>query len=58
MDFKSYQQEVKTTIQDYIKGKESNEFVPFLGLIGEAGSVITELSEMLMLLLKIIKSFL
>ncbi len=45
MDFKSYQQEAKTTIQDYIKGKESNEFVPFLGLIGEAGSVITELKK-------------
>lgn len=45
MDFKSYQQEAKTTIQDYIKGKESNEFVPFLGLIGEAGSVISELKK-------------
>jgi len=45
MEFKSYQQEAKKTIQDYIKGKESNKIVPFLGLIGEAGSVITELKK-------------
>jgi NTP pyrophosphatase (non-canonical NTP hydrolase) len=45
MEFKSYQQEAKKTIQDYINGKESNKIVPFLGLIGEAGSVITELKK-------------
>lgn len=45
MEFKSYQQEAKKTIQDYIKVKESNKIVPFLGLIGEAGSVITELKK-------------
>lgn len=45
MDFISYQEEAKKTIQEYIKGKESNKIVPFLGLIGEAGSVITELKK-------------
>ncbi len=45
MEFKLYQQEAKKTIQDYIKVKESNKIVPFLGLIGEAGSVITELKK-------------
>lgn len=45
MEFNSYQQEAKKTIQEYIKGRESNKIVPFLGLIGEAGSVITELKK-------------
>lgn len=45
MDFSNYQQEAKKTIQDYIKGKEANKLVPFLGLIGEAGSVISELKK-------------
>ncbi|MBL7890698.1 MAG: nucleoside triphosphate pyrophosphohydrolase family protein [Bacteroidia bacterium] len=45
MEFSNYQQEAKKTIQDYIKGKEANKMVPFLGLIGEAGSVITELKK-------------
>lgn len=45
MEFSNYQLEAKKTIQDYIKGKESNKMVPFLGLIGEAGSVITELKK-------------
>ena len=45
MEFSSYQTEAKKTIQDYIKGKESNKIVPFLGLIGEAGSVISELKK-------------
>lgn len=45
MEFKLYQQEAKKTIQEYIKEKESNKIVPFLGLIGEAGSVITELKK-------------
>jgi len=45
MEFSNYQQEAKKTIQEYIKGKEANKLVPFLGLIGEAGSVITELKK-------------
>lgn len=45
MEFTNYQLEAKKTIQDYIKGKESNKIVPFLGLIGEAGSVISELKK-------------
>ncbi|HVD99443.1 MAG TPA: nucleoside triphosphate pyrophosphohydrolase family protein [Cytophagaceae bacterium] len=45
MEFSHYQNEAKKTIQDYIKGKEANKLVPFLGLIGEAGSVITELKK-------------
>jgi len=45
MEFSIYQQEAKKTIQDYIQGKDANKLVPFLGLIGEAGSVITELKK-------------
>lgn len=45
MEFSIYQQEAKKTIQEYIQGKEANKLVPFLGLIGEAGSVITELKK-------------
>lgn len=45
MEFSKYQEEAKKTIQDYMKGKEANKLVPFLGLIGEAGSVITELKK-------------
>lgn len=47
MEFSSYQEEAKKTIQEYIQGKEANKLVPFLGLIGEAGSVITELKKSL-----------
>lgn len=45
MEFSIYQQEAKKTIQGYIQGKDANKLVPFLGLIGEAGSVITELKK-------------
>ncbi len=45
MEFSKYQEEAKKTIQDYIQGKDANKLVPFLGLIGEAGSVITELKK-------------
>ncbi|TPD70489.1 nucleoside triphosphate pyrophosphohydrolase family protein [Flavobacterium microcysteis] len=45
MLFSDYQNLAKKTIQDYVKGKEVNNIVPFLGLIGEAGSVITELKK-------------
>lgn len=47
MEFSTYQLEAKKTIQDYINGKDANTLVPFLGLIGEAGSVITELKKKL-----------
>lgn len=45
MEFSSYQKQAKKTIQEYVKVKEANKMVPFLGLIGEAGSVITELKK-------------
>lgn len=45
MLFSEYQNQAKKTIQDYVKGKEVNKIVPFLGLIGEAGSVISELKK-------------
>lgn len=47
MLFSDYQNKAKQTIQDYVKGKDVNNIVPFLGLIGEAGSVITELKKKL-----------
>jgi NTP pyrophosphatase (non-canonical NTP hydrolase) len=47
MDFKLYQSQASKTIQDYITDKEVNNIVPFLGIIGEAGSVITELKKKL-----------
>lgn len=45
MDFKKYQEEASKTIQDYAKGKDASKLIPFLGLIGEAGSVISELKK-------------
>lgn len=45
MEFSEYQKEAKKTIQEYVDGKETNKLIPFLGLIGEAGSVITELKK-------------
>lgn len=47
MEFSEYQNNSKKTIQDYSKGKDINNIVPFLGLIGEAGSVISELKKSL-----------
>lgn len=47
MDFKDYQAEASKTIQHYMVGKELNQVVPFLGIIGEAGSVISELKKKL-----------
>lgn len=47
MEFKSYQEAASKTIQNYINDKEVNKIVPFLGIIGEAGSVITELKKSL-----------
>lgn len=45
MNFENYQQEAQKTIQKYVDHSEVDEIVPFLGLIGEAGSVITELKK-------------
>jgi len=45
MEFSHYQVEANKTIQDYVQGKETKNIVPFLGLIGEAGSVISELKK-------------
>ncbi len=47
MEFKSYQEHAKKTIQKYIADDKINEFIPFLGIIGEAGSVLTELKKKL-----------
>lgn len=47
MDFKTYQSHAQKTIQKYIADEKINEFIPFLGIIGEAGSVLTELKKKL-----------
>lgn len=47
MNLKDYQEEASKTIQSYTKGKDANKLIPFLGLIGEAGSVISELKKSL-----------
>lgn len=47
MEFTEYQNKASKTIQDYAKGKETSALIPFLGLIGEAGSVISELKKSL-----------
>ncbi|WP_350287583.1 nucleoside triphosphate pyrophosphohydrolase family protein [uncultured Croceitalea sp.] len=47
MDFKEYQDKAKVTIQNYIADEKINTMIPFLGIIGEAGSVITELKKKL-----------
>ncbi len=47
MDFNKYQVRAAFTIQDYTKEKETSSLIPFLGLIGEAGSVISELKKSL-----------
>ncbi|MCC5915855.1 MAG: nucleoside triphosphate pyrophosphohydrolase family protein [Cryomorphaceae bacterium] len=47
MDFKVYQKAASKTIQDYTKDKDTSKLIPFLGLIGEAGSVISELKKSL-----------
>jgi NTP pyrophosphatase (non-canonical NTP hydrolase) len=43
MDFNSYQQEAKKTIQKNSSDDRYAEIVPFLGIIGEIGSVVTQL---------------
>lgn len=45
MEFKSYQEQAKQTIQSYVDSQEIDEFIPFLGMIGEVGSVISELKK-------------
>ena len=45
MDFKEYQKRAKKTIQKYELDDRINSVIPFLGIIGEAGSVITELKK-------------
>lgn len=47
MNFKEYQIEASKTIQDFTKIKDAGSLTPFLGLIGEAGSVISELKKSL-----------
>jgi NTP pyrophosphatase (non-canonical NTP hydrolase) len=48
MTFKEYQIEASKTEQKYVAQKELNDIVPFLGIIGEAGSVLTELKKRIM----------
>lgn len=47
MDFKHYQSEARKTIQEFHSEKSTNEIIPFLGIIGEAGSVISEIKKKL-----------
>jgi hypothetical protein len=41
MDFNFYQDEAKKTIQKNSSNGDSTEIVPFLGIIGEIGSVVS-----------------
>ncbi|HEY1031602.1 MAG TPA: nucleoside triphosphate pyrophosphohydrolase family protein [Flavipsychrobacter sp.] len=45
MDFNSYQTEAVKTQQVYKEDDKINQVVPFLGLIGETGSVVAELKK-------------
>lgn len=47
MDFNTYQEKAKLTIQDSAADTKFTEMVPFLGIIGEVGSVVTELKKKL-----------
>lgn len=47
MDFNEYQEKAKKTIQSYGKKEDMDEIIPFLGIIGETGSVISELKKRL-----------
>ncbi|WP_165780048.1 nucleoside triphosphate pyrophosphohydrolase family protein [Leptospira meyeri] len=47
MDFEYYQKEAEKTIQKYLADEKMNQIIPFLGIIGEAGSVLTELKKKL-----------
>jgi len=43
MEFQLYQTEAKKTIQKNASSTQNTEIVPFLGIIGEIGSVVTQL---------------
>jgi len=43
MEFFTYQEEAKKTIQKNASGTNSADIVPFLGIIGEIGSVVSQL---------------
>lgn len=45
MEFNSYQEEAKKTIQRNASDDKLSEIVPFLGIIGEIGSVVTQLKK-------------
>jgi|1_EtaG_2_1085319.scaffolds.fasta_scaffold02379_6 NTP pyrophosphatase (non-canonical NTP hydrolase) len=45
MNFEEYQKQAKKTIQKYVDRTEVDEIIPFLGIVGETGSVITELKK-------------
>ena len=47
MEFNDYQDKAKSTIQKYQTDKITNIVIPYLGIIGEAGSVISELKKKL-----------
>jgi len=47
MDFNEYQEKAKDTIQNYDADETVNTVIPYLGIIGEAGSVISELKKKL-----------
>ncbi|WP_299520111.1 nucleoside triphosphate pyrophosphohydrolase family protein [Winogradskyella sp.] len=45
MNFKTYQEKAKKTIQKYVNDEDIDGMIPFLGMVGETGSVITELKK-------------
>lgn len=45
MDFKEYQNRSKKTIQKYDLEDNISQIIPYLGIVGEAGSVISELKK-------------
>jgi NTP pyrophosphatase (non-canonical NTP hydrolase) len=45
MDFNSYQEKAKETIQKNASADNLTSIVPFLGIIGEIGSLVTELKK-------------
>lgn len=47
MELKEYQERSSKTIQDYPTGGQVNDVIPFLGIVGEAGSVLSELKKKL-----------
>ncbi|PWG04505.1 nucleoside triphosphate pyrophosphohydrolase family protein [Polaribacter aquimarinus] len=47
MNFKDYQSEAKKTVQQYNADETANIVITYLGLVGEAGSVVSELKKKL-----------